>query len=97
MLKNLLILPDGTELFSGPGTGNAIKSVSMTKCVNSGEDLTIGSTCATLLEVDLITSGGGVSLLPGDEVTLYKVDSNGNRRQEGIYILEQPVRKSAND
>lgn len=96
MLKNLLILPDGTELFSGSGTVNAIKNVKLTQCVNSSEDLMIGSTCASMIEAELFTPGGNLSLKPGDEVALYKVDGMGTRKRVGDFILEKPVQPSAN-
>lgn len=96
MVKNLLILPDGTELFSGVDRTEAIQSVTLTQCVNSGDELTMGSACADMLEVTAITPGGGLSLTAGDEVSLYQVDAAGQRRQVGIFILEKPTRPTAN-
>lgn len=95
-MKNLLKLPDGTELFSGNATGNAIKSVTLTQCVNSERELTLGSTCANMVEATLITPNGGLSLTAGDEVILYKVDDEGTLHQVGVFILEQPTRSTAN-
>ena len=46
MLKTIIVLPDGTEVSSGTGVVNAIRCVTLTECVNRGEELTIGSTCA---------------------------------------------------
>jgi hypothetical protein len=96
MVKNLLILPDGTELFSGVDRTDAIQGVTLTQCVNSGDELTMGSACADMLEVTAITPGGGLSLTAGDEVKLYQVDAAGQRRQVGIFILEKPTRPTAN-
>ena len=70
MLKNLMVLPDGTELFSGAGTVNAIQSVSLTQRVNSGTELTLGSTCTAMLEATLFTPDGGLELARGAEVML---------------------------
>ena len=50
MLKTVIVLPDGTELSSGQGEHNAIQSTSIIECVNSGEELTIGSTCANSIQ-----------------------------------------------
>ena len=94
MLKNLLILPEGTKLFSGSATENAIQSVTLTQCVNSEVELTIGSTCANMLEATLITPNGGLSLTAGDEVTLFKVDEN-TLHKVGVFILEKPTRPTA--
>ena len=46
MMKHLIILPDGTELFSGPETVNAIQRVTLTQQVNTGTELTMGAVCA---------------------------------------------------
>ena len=70
MLKNLIVLPDGTEISSGVGTVNAIQSVTLTQCVNSGEELTIGSACAAMLEATILTPRGELTLSAGDEVVL---------------------------
>ena len=71
MLKNLIILPDGTELFSGVGTVNALRNVTVTQSVNAGTELTLGSACANMLEATLITPAGGLQIPAGMEVTLY--------------------------
>ena len=85
MIKNLLILPDGTELFSGTEASSAIQSVTLTQCVNADKELTLGSVCASALEVKLITPGGELTLTAGDAVTLYKVDDQGGRHKQGVY------------
>lgn len=95
MLKNILILPDGTELSSGAGNVNAIKSVTLTECVNSGTELTIGSVCANMLEVSVIAPNGGLSLTAGDKVTLYKEDG-ASRQLVGDFWLEKPTHPSSN-
>ena len=46
MLKTIVVLPDGTELISGVGTKNAVKSIALTQCVNEGQELTLGSACS---------------------------------------------------
>ncbi len=96
MLRNLIILPDGTELYSGAGQVNALKSVTLTECVNSGEELTIGSVCANMLEATLISPGGGLTIPAGTEVTLYQVDDDGTRAKVGLFTTEKPIRSSAN-
>lgn len=96
MLKNLLVLPDGTEISSGVGTINAIQSTKLTQSVNAGEELTLGSTCAAILEMTLFTPGGNLQLTAGDQVTLYRVSEDGVRTKVGVFILEQPTRPSAN-
>lgn len=96
MLRNLIVLPDGTELFSGAGTVNALQSVTLTQCVNNGTELTLGSACANMLEATLITPEGGFSIATGTEITLYKVDADGARTKVGLFTTEEPVRTSPN-
>lgn len=95
MLKTIIVLPDGTEISSGVGTQNAIASCTFTECVNSGTELTLGSVCAAMVEVKLITPEGDLQIAAGDELTLYKDDGNA-RRKLGVFIAEKPTRPSAN-
>ena len=95
MYRHLLILPDGTELFSGPDFTNALQSVTVTQAVNAGEELTLGSVCACELQAELITPDGGLSLNAGETVTLYRVDEDETRQQMGIFWLEKPTRPTA--
>ena len=96
MLKNLIVLPDGTELYSGVGTVNALQSVTLTQQVNTGTELTLGSACANMLEATLITPGGGLNITPGMELTLYKVAEDGERTKVGLFTPEKPTRPSKN-
>ena len=96
MLKNLLVLPDGTEIFSGPGTVNAIHSVTLTQRVNTGTELNLGSVCSAKLEAVLLTPAGGLHIPIGTELTLCKVDGSGNREQVGVFTVESTTRPSAN-
>ena len=96
MLKNLIVLPDGTELFSGRTGVNALQSVTLTQQVNTGAELTLGSACANMLEATLITPAGGLNIAPGTELTLYKVAENGARTKVGLFTAEKPTRPSAN-
>ncbi len=95
MLKTIIVLPDGTEISSGSNAENAIKNVSLTECVNSGDELTIGSACANALEVTLITPASGLTVPVGTDVAVYK-DESGNRTKIGVFTLEKPTRPTAN-
>ncbi len=96
MYKNLLVLPDGTEIFSGSSTKNAIKNIKATQMVNGGEELTIGSACSNMIEAALFTPGGDMNITAGDELTHYKVDAAGNRTKVGLFTVEQPTRPTPN-
>ena len=95
MYRHLLILPDGTELFSGAEQENAVQSVTVTQAVNNGEELTLGSACTCELQAELITPNGGLSLAAGDAITVFRVDEEENRQQIGVFYLEKPVHPTA--
>lgn len=96
MLRTLIVLADGTELFSGTGTTNAIQSTTITECVNGAQELTLGSTCANMVEAKIFTPNGSLSIAAGDEITVYRVDDSGTRHKVGIFTTEKPTRPSAN-
>ena len=96
MLKNLILLPDGTEIFSGADAVNAIARVQLTQKVNAGAQLKLGSVCTGVLEAELLTPAGGLHIPVGTELTLYKVDDGGNREQVGLFTVEKALRPSPN-
>lgn len=95
MLRTLLVLPDGREIFSGPGTDNAILSTTVTQCVNAGTELEPGAVCAAALEVRIFTPEGGLQIHAGDELTVYQVTDDGVRHLLGVFIAEKPTRPTA--
>ena len=96
MFRNLIVLPDGTEIFSGVGTTNAIVSTTLTEYTNRETELTLGSVCASSLELKIIAPGGKLNIAEGSEITYYKVDESGTRGKVGIFITEKPTKASAN-
>lgn len=94
MLRNLLVLPGAVEIFSGTAGQNAVRSVTLTHCVNSEEALEPGAVCTGMLEA-AIFSPEGLELAAGDEVVLYSVGEDGQRKQMGIFLAEKPVWESA--
>lgn len=96
MLRNIIELSDGTRISSGSGAQYAIKSCTVTECVNSGKELTIGSTCCACLEATIMTKDEALGLTAGQLVNLYKADDEGNKTKVGIFRLETPTKKSDN-
>lgn len=96
MLKTIVVLPNGKELSSGVGMDNAVKSVAITECVNDSQELSLGSVCSNMLELTLITPGGGFSVMEGDELEVYRQEDAGIRHKVGIFTAQKPVRTSAN-
>ena len=96
MYRNILLLPDGREISSGPGTNTAIRSLTLTQLVNSGQELTLGSCCSHMLEATLITPGGALDITAGEAITLCREDPQGARTQLGIFTVEAPTRPTPN-
>lgn len=96
MLRNLIVLPDGTEIASGLGAKHTIQNATITASSNSGTELAPGSVCADVLEAKFFTPDGNLNLTVGSEVTLYKVADNGKRTKVGLFTLEAPERPSKN-
>lgn len=95
MLKTVIVLPDGQELSSGVGQENAVQEITITQCVNAGQELTLGSCCATMAEIKLLTPGGGVAVSAGDALTIYRQTQDGARRKVGLFYAEKPTRPTA--
>ena len=96
MLRTIIVLPDGTELYSGVDAENAIQSVTITECVNEGQELTLGSACTNVLEAKIYAPNGALQIAAGDELTVYKVDEAGARYLIGEFTTEKPTYPSAN-
>lgn len=82
MWLTLIVLPDGTEIFSGPGSGPKIQSSTIKQMVNDSQELTIGSVCASMFECTLLNPGGELSVAAGDEITVYRVNGAGRIGRE---------------
>ena len=96
MYRHLLILPDGREIFSGADRDPVLRSVTVTHSVNSGQELTLGSACSTMLEAELMSRSGDFYLRAGEPVTLYRVETDDTRHRIGIFYPEKPTRSTAN-
>lgn len=96
MGNHILLLPDGTKVSSGTPGQTAIQSITLTRRVNAGQELTIGSACAGMLEATLFDPAGSLGLQPGESVTLFRTDDAGAQQQEGVFFLESALRPSAN-
>lgn len=90
MIKNVLVLADGTEISSG-ASGAAIRSLRLTGSVNDGQSLNLGSACASMLEATLLDVAPG-KICAGEELVLYTEDEGGRRQKMGIFIAQKPER-----
>ena len=96
MYKNILILPDGTELRSGAGEKHAIRSIKLSEMVNNGADLMPGSCCSDMIEASIFAPGGALEITSGDKISLWKEAPDRNRVHMGVYTVEAPTRPTAN-
>lgn len=95
-MKNIIVLPDGTQIGSGSDADRSIKSCTITECVNSGTELTLGSACCSCIEVQILSKGAKPGLSTGDLIRLLKVDDQGEEVKVGTFRLEAPSKKSDN-
>ena len=93
-MKHILRFSNGTEVSSGLPTGNAIQSLTLTQCVNDRQTLSLGSACANMLQAELITPDGGLSIAAGEEITLF-VQEDTQLTRLGVFIAEKPERPTA--
>ena len=89
MLKTRIVLPDGTSISSG-SNGTSIISSTVTRSVNSGTELTLGSTCAAMAEIKILVNGTDVLISAGDEIEVYKVLDDGTNVKIGLFTCEKP-------
>lgn len=90
MVRNLVVLADGTEIFSG-GEGSAVMSLELTESVSTGKELTPGAVCAQMAQLTLLDMGD-LHLCAGDSLQLYQVQENGERTSLGEFLAEKPER-----
>lgn len=92
-MKTVLETDNGLCISSGQ-EGVAILSLRLTRAVNSGEELTLGSVCASVAELQLITDGE-CPIKKEDRFRLYKEDPFGRRWPLGVFTAEKPRWDSA--
>lgn len=95
MEHSLIVLSDGTQLKAGLDRPYGLKSLVFTQCVNSGTELTPGSVCSNMVEVELICPQGELEDIQGQELTAYRVQEDGQRRLLGLFTAQKPVRSGA--
>lgn len=87
-MKTVLRLLDGTEISSGDPAKNAVRSLKLTKKVNEGQELTPGSCCAAMAEIDLILSESDSPIRAGDELEV--MQQGEGRVLMGLFTAEKP-------
>lgn len=96
MDTTILTLPDGTQLRAGNQEQNAVKSLRFTQCVNNGTELTLGSVCTNMVEIQLITPQGELSIEEGQQIRVDRVSEDGTRFSLGLFTTQKPERTGTN-
>ena len=96
MVKHVLILADTSEISSGIQGENAIARVSITKCVNDGQELKMGAVCADKLEVEILNPRGDLHISVGEDVVLHRVNEDGSYDQQGVFTVDSTQRPGKN-
>ena len=92
------MLPDGRELASGDVQNDAICAVTLTQTVQGDDaDLAPGAAASAELEVRIWRQlEGDLRITAGDELTYYRVDTDGTRTKVGVFHCEKPTAKGRN-
>lgn len=97
MLKNILVLDDGTEIAAGTAGANAIRALTVTETVSSTDDLCPGGACANKLEITIwVEPGSDLIITSGTRLRHYRSDAAGTRTLCGTYWAVKPTRQSRN-
>ena len=97
MIKNILVLDDGTEIAAGTAGANAIRAMTVTETVSSTDDLCPGGACANKLEITIwVEPGSALAITSGTRLRHYRADADGTRTLCGTYWAVKPTRQSRN-
>ena len=97
MLKNVLMLDDGSEIVAGYVGQNAIMSLSHTAMVSSTTDLVPGAACSAKIEVTIwVAPGGSLVITSGTRMRYYREDASGARTLVGTFWAVKPTRQTRN-
>lgn len=96
MVKNILVLDDGTEIAAGTVGQNAILSLTCTETVSKTTDLCPGAACSNKLEITIwVEPGTDLQITSGTRLTHYRKTS-GKRTLAGTYWAVKPTSQTRN-
>ena len=96
MIKNILVLDDGTEISSGTVGKSAILSLTCTETVSKTTDLCPGAACANKLEITIwVEPGTDLPITSGTRLTHYR-ETSGHRTLAGTYWAVKPTSQTRN-
>ena len=96
MVKNILVLDDGTEIAAGTVGQNAILSLTCTETVSKTTDLCPGAACSNKLEITIwVEPGTDPPITSGTRLTHYR-ETSGQRTLAGTYWAVKPTSQTRN-
>ena len=96
MIKNILVLDDGTEIAAGTVGQNAIRSLTCTETVSKTTDLCPGAACSNKLEITIwVEPGTDLPITSGTRLTHYR-ETSGQRTLAGTYWAVKPISQTRN-
>ena len=96
MVKNILMLDDGTEIAAGTVGQNAIRSLICTETVSKTTDLYPGAACSNKLEITIwVEPGTDLPITSGTRLTHYR-ETSGHRTLAGTYWAVKPTSQTRN-
>ena len=96
MVKNILVLDDGTEIAAGTVGQNAIRSLTCTETVSKTTDLCPGAACSNKLEITIwVEPGTDLPITSGTRLTHYR-ETSGHRTLAGTYWAVKPTSQTRN-
>ena len=96
MIKNILVLDDGTEIAAGTVGQNAIRSLTCTETVSKTTDLCPGAACSNKLEITIwVEPGTDLPITSGTRLTHYR-ETSGHRTLAGTYWAVKPTSQTRN-
>ena len=96
MVKNILVLDDGTEIAAGTVGQNAILSLICTETVSKTTDLCPGAACSNKLEITIwVEPGTDLPITSGTRLTHYR-ETSGHRTLAGTYWAVKPTSQTRN-
>lgn len=96
MVKNILMLDDGTEIAAGTVGQNAIRSLICTETVSKTTDLCPGAACSNKLEITIwVEPGTDLPITSGTRLTHYR-ETSGHRTLAGTYWAVKPTSQTRN-
>ena len=96
MIKNILVMDDGTEIAAGTVGQNAILSLTCTETVSKTTDLCPGAACSNKLEITIwVEPGTDLPITSGTRLTHYR-EASGHRTLAGTYWAVKPTSQTRN-